>query len=115
MEIVIQVVDQIWQFLVRIPFWLLLSAPLIIALYFYVRRIRETSWSNLVKLLSVVPLSAALLAPMPVSMFIVLVPNGYLLFSGVEYYSKIWVWCAVSLTVSLVVCYFAGRKCLKFT
>ncbi|WP_073277675.1 hypothetical protein [Microbulbifer donghaiensis] len=115
MEIVIQMIDQVWQLLVRIPFWLLLSTPLIIALYFYAKKIRSMPWNLAIKLLLFAPLSAVLLAPMPVGMFIALVPNGFLLFSGVEYYSRVFSWCAVSIPVSIVVCYFVGKKYLKST
>jgi hypothetical protein len=72
MEVAIQMIDQVWQLLVRIPFWLLLSTPLIIALYFYAKKIRSVPWSMTIKLLLFVPVSAALLAPMPVSMFILM-------------------------------------------
>lgn len=91
MEVAIQMIDQVWQLLVRVP------------------------WSMTIKILLFVPVSAALLAPMPVSVFIALVPNGFLLFSGFEYYSKVYAWCAVSISVSMVVFYFVGNRFLRST
>jgi len=115
MEIAIQIIDQVWQFFVRIPFWLLFSTPLIIALYFYAKKIRSMPWNIAIKLLLFVPVSSVLLAPMPVGMFIALVPNGFLLFSGFEYYSRVFAWLVVSIPVSIIVCYFVGKKCLGST
>ncbi|WP_445360041.1 hypothetical protein ACJJIL_14675 [Microbulbifer sp. EKSA005] len=115
MDIAIRMIDQAWQLLVRIPFWLLLSTPLIIALYFYAKKIRSVQWNMAIKLLLFVPLSAVLLAPMPVGMFIALVPNGFLLFSGLEYYSRVFAWCVSSILVSMIVCYFVGKKYLRPT
>ncbi|WP_445359817.1 hypothetical protein ACJJIL_12225 [Microbulbifer sp. EKSA005] len=115
MDIAIKMIDQAWQLLVRIPFWLLLSTPLIIALYFYAKKIRSVQWNMAIKLLLFVPLSAVLLAPMPVGMFIALVPNGFLLFSGLEYYSRVFAWCVSSILISMIVCYFVGKKYLRPT
>lgn len=93
--------------LVRLPLWALFASPLIAACVFVVRRLhRRPVKSPLVRALFALS-AGVLLAPMPFSMFMALVPNAYVAFGGHHYYGMVWNWALVSIPLSVLISHWA--------
>ena len=86
--------------IVRLPLWALFASPLIVGLVLLARRLhRRPSNSQSVRVLFAL-FAGVLLAPMPISMFMALVPNGYLAIGGQDYYALTWAWALASIPLT---------------
>ena len=93
--------------LVRLPLWSLFAAPIVFGLCIAAILLRRFRISFKGATVSYAIVAGVLLAPMPVGMWLALVPNGYLLFGGLKYYAKIWDWFVVSMPATVFVCFAA--------
>ena len=95
------------ELLVRLPIWALFASPLIAALVFVARKLhRRSVKSKLVRVLFAV-FAGVLLAPMPLSMFMVLAPNALVAFGGHNYYAATWDWALVSIPLTVLLSFGA--------
>lgn len=93
--------------LVRLPLWALFASPLIAALVFVARRLhRRPAKSQLVRALFAL-VAGILLAPMPLGMFMALVPNAYVAFGDHNYYALTWDWALVSIPITVLLSLWA--------
>jgi len=110
-----EIFEWIFQVLMRLPFWAVFASPLLAMAFYSAKKLSYLNWPRKKKLFIFIAISSVLLAPMPMGMFMVLLPNGYVMFSGIEYYTKVWPWFIVSLPLSTIVIYVVFSKRLNGT
>lgn len=91
------------QVLARLPLWGVFSIPLFLVMWGAYVFVGKCEINRAVKVLVLSLSSTFLITPMPMGMFLAFVPNGYLLFSGADYYHKIWVWGVISGAVTFII------------
>jgi hypothetical protein len=112
----VQIFEFIYQIIVRIPFWAILSIPFFIGLYYFAKYRRGLKIRPLFKTTLFAFVATILLAPAPATMFIALLPNGLLLllFDG-GFYIENWDWFAVSISISAIPIFVIAQKYLRAT
>ena len=99
----------------RLPFWVVFASPLLAIAFYSAKKLIYLNWPRKKKLFIFITISSVLLAPMPIGMFVTLPPNGYVMFSGIEYYAKVWPWFVVSWPLSTILIYVVFSKRLNGT
>lgn len=99
----VEIAKYISDILVRLPFWAVLSLPIFLALLIAGLFLKKHGISSISVRVIFGLVSAFLLFPMPMGIFVVFVPNVYLLYGGFEYYVELWIWTAGSFSITAIV------------
>lgn len=103
-------INFIFDMLARIPMWLLFASPLILVLSLIGKRIPKNRQSVHVAFCG---FGALILTPMPIGMFLALVPLAYVVWSGPAYLATVGWWLAISYPATFVLLYLVTRGAFR--
>ena len=91
------------QILARIPFWFLTSLPVFLVLWFVYSQVKKRSNNRTLNTIILSLMSGLLIAPIPATMFIVIVPAAYMYLDGIGSIVHMWpyFWPSFLITVIL--------------
>ena len=107
------IIEDLIQIVMRLPMWAGFSLPLLLPIWGLYYLLKNSNWHHWVKVFVISIFTAIILAPMPIGIFLAFIPNGYLMFGGLEYYSKVDDWLIKSIVITFTISGFIFNKLLK--